>query len=216
MVGSLNALLHEKEQNVFKFIELKLTFGVGEQHYYLTRKGEYIVDGSPFGNNWIEWAKDYGIDEEYGIENLEKCSKEITEELIDSYEDFKLEWCMEAGIKDIEELEQLELLHKQYLAISQYSENPNDENAIQTIVDTYSATGINVLKYLLSLKTTEEWHSMGDLQGSQLCAVLTGFDPRKDLYSEKRAAVLSKMHESFNQYIDQLDNIISKNIGPKK
>ena len=205
----INESLNDDSRNVFEFIDSKLAFGVGEWDYYLTKKGEYVVEGCPFCHNWYEYGLRYGDISEDDPSTMEEFPKERVEEIMESYNESKEKWLEDAGVTE-EDLNTLELLHKQYLAIVEYSKNPDDEEAINTIPETYNDTGINCLKYLASLKTEEQWHQLGDLQGTQLCAVITGYDPNPKSNSEERKVILSKMHNAFVFYTDEIDRIVSE------
>ena len=193
-------------KNVFDFIDNKLAFGVGEHSHYLTPIGAYIVGGSDF-KDWKRWAINFGVDSDYGVEDLETCPSEIAEKIKKECEEDKEEWMNSNGVTE-EDLDKLDLLHEQYLAIVQYANNRIDENAVETIDRTYRATGINCLKYLVSLKTQEQWHYLSDFHGAQLCAVFTGFDPNNDPNNKAREAILSKMHYEFCYYANVIDNIV--------
>lgn len=104
------------------------------------------------------------------------------------------------------ELMTLDLLHKQYQAISKYSFDPSDEESKETIMMTYELTGINCLRYLSNLKTTSEWLNMQDSQGMQLGAVFAGYVSSKIENKEERKYLL-EMHDSLNYYIETIDRI---------
>ena len=138
--------------------------------------------------------------------------------LKDEYEKKKEEWNTKwknnNGISDAE-FEILELLHKQYLAISEYSINPTDSNAIQIISDTYRKTRINCLKYLQDVRSESQWKKLSNDQEANICAIIVGFDPiyRKEEKNEKK---LQSRHDRFNHYISVIESIHAKDIENSK
>jgi len=187
----INYLNDLEEKNIFEFIDYKLILGEGEPCYYLTGKGAFVVEGAPYGNNWSEWSDKYLEDDN---------KNELDNYLEELLEDDKKSWLSYYGIED-EELDTLELLRKQYLAIRDYSNNPSDELAIETIKETYSLTGINCLDYIKNLKTEEEWKELTDTQGMQICAIMTGYNPEEN---DK----LEEMHNVYCDYINKINNLV--------
>ena len=209
MGDGFNYSVKENTNNVFEFINYKLAFGGGEPEFYLSKQGEYIVDGYPFRFDWKEWAYNHGLDSEFGVEDFENCSEDIIEDIKFEYEESKEEWLRLSGIEE-NDFGTLELLHKQYKAIEEYSKNPNNEEAKQIILGTFALTGINCLRYLVDLKTAEEWRNLTDGQGSQICAVFTGYDPCRFSDDEQRKSILSYMHRAFCFYLDLIDQLTAE------
>ena len=227
----LNASLNKDTKNVFEFIDDKLAFGVGEWSYYLTDIGEKIVEKNGH-KNWIEWADDYYIYGDYGYNSLKECPKIIQEIIRNQYKNELEEWLVKNNLTR-KDLKTINLLHKQYEAISDYSNGINVEEAKKIIAGTTLITGINVLKYLVSLKKIDDpsmrdgwkyyWTHLTDRQGTQLCAVFTGIDPfnRRNesrfntndslfLYEDmddERSKILQNMHQQFLYYTNAIDEI---------
>ena len=204
--------------NVFEFLSRKLALGVGDNSYYLTDKGAYIVTGYPIlDGNWKQWALDCGLYDEYNVDPNSPLPNEISLRMQGAYDFFRMDWRKSRGLS-VEDLEMLNSLRKQYLAISKYSKNPNDEEAINCIAETYLATEKNCLEYLASLKSEEEWIELRDFQGSQIRAIMTGYNNMNNSFAEwsrqyddaNRAYILNKMSSEFNFYKDKINEIGKK------
>ena len=200
--------ISDDKVTVFEFIEDIVSTGINDADYYLTPIGAYIVCGYPFGNNWTEWAY-FDLDDRYGCISLRDCPGEIAEKIQSDYEYKKSEWRINNGL-EVKDMDTLELLHKQYLAVAAYAKKPNNRDTINAIAETYLATGINCLEYLLSLRELDEWYALSDFNEAQLCAVLTGHDPEHNPNNMLRSVLLRRMHTDFCHFTREIDKIASK------
>ncbi len=209
----LNSVLDMGEENVFDFIEDKLNFAVGDYDDYLTPIGSYIVMGTPFYSSFDEWANiegKYECDEYF--ETFEDCSESTKAMLRKRYPEIISSW-LDSNNLSAYDLEFMRLLRMQYKAIENLSQGKDVDNAEKTIARTKMITGQNCLEYLVFLKPVLEglglsaqpgssWTALRDMQGSQLCAVLTGIDP-----CFRDSELLSRMHEDFEYYKDLINEI---------
>lgn len=166
-----NKIISENIENVFDFINDKLCFGVSDTNGYLTDRGEYIVEGNHDWTfeDWLFWVA--------GIRNYDSLDEEAKAKLHEEFnrqnQQNKQNWMHITGINE-EEINTLENLHKQYLAIKEYSKNPDNEEARRIIIETFQQTQINCLTYLKELVKEKRKISETDIQGNQLYIVLLG------------------------------------------
>lgn len=202
-VLNFNALINEEEENLFDYIECKVLFGAGDSEYTLTKKGACIVEGPPFEGGWIQWAYDYGLNGEYGVDDLGHCPEEIAAEIRERFEDAKYDWMYNAGMSE-EDMATYKLLHKQYLAVVNLSKGIDVDESKRIIRDTYAVTSVNCLTRLRQVR--EEAGLIDDLQGSQLCAVLTGVDaiPSSDTTRTKTIEKNRRMYLEYESLIEKI------------
>ena len=196
-------------KNICDLIEDVLIFGVGEGYYYLTAFGEYVVKGPNFLNSWEEYyEKLYGS----SIGLSEKQKKEAIKEFDECFQDNKEAWKIYWRATD-SHLEELDLLHEQYLAVKEWLENPRDTEKIKNVANTYQKTNINVLEYLGRLKNERDWMRLGDTKGSYLAYVFTGKDSNislNDLYLTDRGTFLEKIRTMYLRSVELIDQISQK------
>lgn len=214
-----NFLNTSENNNVFDFIHDKVSSGLEGWRYYLTDIGNYIVNGSPFYNDFNEWVENtYIYYDEYGYNSFEECPEIVKEEIQERYYEEITDWLTANNLKT-DDLKMLDLLHLQYQAIEDYSKGIDIDNAKKTIAETKMATNKNCLEYLVSLKKLYGpisyeagkyyWTSLLDKQGSELCAVLTGIDPALvfEEPSDERTELLSEMHNQFLHYKEVINEL---------
>ena len=204
-----NKIISESIENVFDFINDKLRFGVSDTNGYLTDRGEYIVEGSHDWTfeDWLFW-----VAEIKNYDNLDEEAKaKLHEEFNRQNQQNKQNWMNITGINE-EEINTLENLHKQYLAIKEYSKNPDNEEARRIIIETFQQTQINCLTYLKELVKVKRKISGTDIQGNQLYIVLLGtkrltskhkhFFPI-EYYTDLSYDELQYHIQDFDDYLDQ-------------
>ena len=211
-MGCLNENLNLDETNFFEFLDCKLAFATGEYSVYLTPQGEFILKGEPYGKNWQEYVYKFGLDSSYGISkiDLNDIPLGIQKRIKKAYDKEKLLWMNYAEINE-KQVQVLQLLHQQYLAIADYSKNPNNKDTIDIIKSTYELTGINCLRYLSGLKTVDEWLNLKHTsQGLQIGTMFTGY-VESSLFDNNTKKHLIDMHNQLNHYINEIDRISLEN-----
>ncbi len=127
-----------KYKNICEIIE---DLCLGGNQDFLTARGQYIVLGGHFADTVEEYKENRAfsnrewIDDEFG--NMKTFQKKN-------------------NVSDDERIK-LDQLREQYLAISEWTKDPNDENKKKNVIEKYNNTGINVLDYLYKLKTWRDW-----------------------------------------------------------
>ena len=192
-------------KNIFDFIDEKLAFGVGECSYYFTDIGAYVVDGPWYCYTFEEYVDSFDTSSEYGYYGFDDCPDDIKEAIKYQWGTLKYQFMDQFNLTD-EDIERLDELHKQYLAIVGYSKAKTDEekSVFEKIIrETYASTGINCLELL---QQKQDWTKIIDLQGLQLAVAVGGCvnEPIKD---KAYAKYLEEMHEIYNSYIDKIYEI---------
>ncbi len=196
-------------KNICDLIEDVLIDGSLDGYRYSTAFGEYVVRGPNFLNSWEEYyEKLHGSSIGLSEEQKKEAIKEFDECFQNNKEAWKIYWRATDS-----HLEELDLLHEQYLAVKEWLENPRDTEKIKNVANTYQKTNINVLEYLGRLKNERDWMRLVDTKGSYLAYVFTGKDSNislNDLYLIDRGTFLEKIRTMYLRSVELIDQISQK------
>lgn len=141
-----------KYKNICEIIE---DLCQGGNQDYLTARGQYIVLGGHFSDTLEEYYNKWMNYSCANLQNEEDRAFLNIEWIDDEFGNMKT-FQKKNNVSDDERIK-LDQLREQYLAISEWTKDPNDENKRKNVIEKYNNTGTNVLTYLKDLKKGEDW-----------------------------------------------------------